>query len=214
MDSEHVAGIIEHMDFRAPPDPQHEEDRDHVVVLRGVSWNQYEALLRAREKNTPKLAYLDGVLELVTKSIRHELGKTLIARLLEAYAEEAVIELIGAGETTFRKKAKRAGLEPDECYFVDKIRKAPHIALEVVLASGGVDKLEIYRRLEVGEVWFWIDGRFWLYTLVAGKYQQIRKSRVLPDFDFEEIAQIVLTSADEKQTSTVRAYRRALQRRL
>lgn len=196
-----------------PPPPRWEDDRDHVVVLRGVAWAHYGALLRARDTGRPKLAYLDGALELVTTSLRHELAKTLIARLLEAFAEETDVQLNGAGETTFRRKAKQAGLEPDECYFIGKIRTTPDLAIEVVMTSGGVDKLEIYRRLGVREVWFWIDGRFWAYGLAGRSYEELRASRVLPGFDLDEIARIVLTAEDDDQTAAVRAYRDALRRR-
>jgi len=44
-------------------------------------------------------------------------------------------------------------LEPDECYLVgDQDKSAPDLAIEVIGTSGGIDKLEIYRRLDVGEV--------------------------------------------------------------
>ncbi len=213
MDNEVVAGTIRDMDTVGPPSPRREEDRDHVVIIPNVTWSLYESLLRARgDRRRPKYAYLDGVLEVMTTSIWHELDKKLFARLLEAFAEERDVELIGAGETTFRKEAEEAGLEPDECYFVDRIKDAPDIAFEVVHTSGGIEKLEIYRRLRVGEVWFWIDGHFWLYALVDARYEEIRASRILPAFDFEQVTRILLTRDDDAQTSTVRTYRRALRR--
>jgi len=36
---------------------------------------------------------------------------------------------------------------------------------EVVWTSGGIDKLEIYRRLGVGEVWRWKDSRIEIHVL-------------------------------------------------
>ena len=213
MDSDHAAGNITDMDHGVgPPSPRYDDDRDHVVVVRGVSWEQYEAICEARDKR-PRLAFLDGELELMTTSMRHELAKKLIARLLEVYALERRVALTGAGETTWRNKRRKAAAEADECYFIGKGRKRPpDLALEVVFTSGGVDKLEIYRRLRVREVWFWIDGRFWLYALVDGNYEEIRESRILPDFDLDAIARILLTTDDDDdQTEIVRAYRDALQ---
>jgi Uma2 family endonuclease len=215
MDSDHAAGNIKHMDWDiGPPSPRYDEDRDHVVVLRGVSWEQYEEICDARDKR-PRMAFLDGALELMTTSKRHELAKTLIARLLEMFAVECDVALTGAGETTWRNKRRKAAAEADECYFIGPHEdRPPDLALEVVFTSGGVDKLEIYRRLGVREVWFWIDGRFWLYALADGKYQEVRSSRVLPRFDLDEIARILLTiDDDDDQTSIVRAYRDALRTR-
>jgi len=76
-----------------------------------------------------------------------------------------------------------------------------------------VDKLEIYRRLGVREVWFWITGRFWIYTRSKGGYAERSSSAVMPDLDFDRIARIVLTTEDGEQNAAVRAYRRSLRRR-
>jgi len=193
------------------PHPRVDATRDQVVVLRGVPWPQYEALLRARgEAPQPRLAYLDGVLEIMTTGFRHEIGKKLLARLVEAYAEERGVSLNGAGNMTFKKKAKQAGLEPDECYWLGKIRPAPDLAIEIVETSGGIDKLEIYRRLGVREVWFWIEGRIWAYARDAGPYREVRASTLMPELDLEELARIVVTTEDDEQTEAVRRYRHAL----
>ncbi len=215
MDNEVRAGSIRAMDRDiGPPWPREAADeRDNVVVLRNVSWAQYQALAEAREKFRPKLTYLDGVLEVMTKGALHERSKTFIARLVEMYAVECDVELIGLGETTWQRKAKKAGVEADECYFLDKMSEYPDLAIEVVIASGGVDKLEIYRRLGVREVWFWIDERLWLYALENAAYRPIRKSRVVRDIDLAEIARIVRTTKIEHQTRAVRAYRDTLRKR-
>ncbi|MEG4506483.1 Uma2 family endonuclease [Microcoleus sp. F6_B4] len=34
----------------------------------------------------------------------------------------------------------------------------PDLAIEVVFTSGGIDKLQLYKRLGIPEVWFWEDG--------------------------------------------------------
>jgi Uma2 family endonuclease len=218
VDNERGAGSIEVMDWRyAPPEPpmRIDDDRDHVVVLPNVTWDMYEALLARRgERPMPRYAYLDGELEVITTSMRHELAKKLIARLLETYALVRRVALTGAGNTTFRRKAKKAGLEPDECYFIGKGRKTPQIAIEITLTSGGLPKLQIYRRLGVQEVWFWLEGRFWLYALVDGEYEEIRASRAIPGFDFDEITRIILTTEDDDdQTDVVREYHESLIRR-
>lgn len=118
---------------------------DQIVVLRNVPWEQYDALCRASEDSAgPRMAYLDGDLEIVSPGIPHEGNKKLLARLLEAYGEETGLSLNGLGSTTFRRKAKKAGVEPDECYSIGPIGKLPDFAIEVVHTSGGIDKLEVY----------------------------------------------------------------------
>ena len=83
------------------------------------------------------VTYLEGALEFMSPSEPHEDFKKLIARLLEAYAEEADIDLKGRGSTTFREEPKERGLESDECYSVGPFAGRPDIAIEVVLSQIG-----------------------------------------------------------------------------
>jgi Uma2 family endonuclease len=127
------------------------------LVLEGVTWEQYDALVALFMNQFPalRMTYLEGTLELMTTSPEHERLKTIIARLIEAFAEELDVELNGYGSATFRKEAAARGLEPDECYCLGELHDVPDIALEIVLTSGGIDKLEVYQGLGVQEVWFW-----------------------------------------------------------
>jgi Uma2 family endonuclease len=120
--------------------------------------------------------------------------KKFIARLIEAYADQRRIELLGFGSETYRREAAERGLEPDECYCVGAEKDVPDIALEVITTSGGIDKLEVYRGLEVPEVWFWVDVRFAIYELVAGSYQPRARSRFLPALDLQRLAELFDTA--------------------
>jgi hypothetical protein len=92
---------------------------DQVVVLRDVPWEQYDALCRAREHRAgPRMAYLDGALEIMSPAPKHESDKKMIARLLECYALEEGLSLNALGSTTYSSEGKKAGLEPDECYIL------------------------------------------------------------------------------------------------
>jgi Uma2 family endonuclease len=188
--------------------------RDQVVVLRGVPWEQYDALAAAREESArPRMAYLDGLLEIMSVGPKHEFDKKLIARLLEAHAEERDVALNGFGQTTYRDEEKGGGLEPDECYCVGDSKPVPDLCIEVFYTSGGIDKLEIYRRIEVPEVWFWAKGAFWVYRFADARYEKVERSLWLPDLDLVEIARIVRETDHAHQTEAVRAYRRALRSR-
>lgn len=191
-------------------------EMDQVVVLRGVSWEHYDAIdeVRGADAPQPRLAYLDGELEIMTTGRRHEYEKKMIARLLEAFAEEADIELSGFGNETYRRKPKAAGLEPDECYCIDEEKEFPDLAIEIVHTSGGVDKLEVYRRLGVREVWFFVAGEFHIFRLAGDAYRRVKKSVAVRGIDLGEIARLVRTIDRSKQTQAVRAYRRRIQRRL
>jgi Uma2 family endonuclease len=135
------------------PELTNERDEDRRVLLHGVTWQQYETV-RATLDDIPglRMTYLEGTLEIFMPSSQHEIAKKTIARLVELYALEDEIELTGCGSTTFRRAAKERGLEPDECYSVGNFDEIPDIALEVILTSGGLDKLTIYAGLDVAEV--------------------------------------------------------------
>jgi Uma2 family endonuclease len=180
------------------------------MVIHGVSWKDYMILREALDIPGLRMTYLEGALELMTPLPEHEDKKTTIARLVECYAIERGVALYGYGNATFRRAAKERGAEPDECWVVGrKLQDFPEIALEVVLSSGGVDKLAVYEGLGVREVWFWQDDAFHLYLLEDSGYRQIERSTLLPDLDFDVLARCVRL---DDQHEAVRTYRDWLRR--
>ena len=153
---------------------------------------------------------LNGALELMSPSVDHEGIKTTIARLLEAYAEEKGLFFNGFGSWTLRNAARARALEPDECYSLSVGRPTrPDLAIEVVWTSGGIDKLEVYRGLGVGEVWFWREGVIEVWALGGERYERRERSGLLPDLDLDELARHIDA---ENQTESVRRYRQTLRR--
>ncbi|MEG4506482.1 hypothetical protein QUA81_23165 [Microcoleus sp. F6_B4] len=62
---------------------------DSCLILRGVSWSQFESLEAAFESvGGIKFAYLDGILEIMAVSPEHQDTKSTIGLLLEAYLRE------------------------------------------------------------------------------------------------------------------------------
>ncbi len=185
-------------------------ESEEKITLYGVTWEQYDTLVSMFMDQFPglRMTYLEGTLEIMGTSLEHERLKTIIARLLEMYAVEKRIPLNGYGNTTFRKKAKKRGLEPDECYCLGEIGEVPEIAIEIAITSGGIDKLSVYQGLGVIEVWFWQDNQFILYRLKEEKYDRINHSEFLPDLDLVLLSQFVNY---KNQTEAVIAYRDALQ---
>jgi Uma2 family endonuclease len=157
--------------------------------MDGVPWDLYVALRDAVDSPAVRMTYCEGELEIMTVLPPHEIAKKMIARLIELYALEADIPINGYGNTTFRSKAKARGLEPDECYCVGHLlQDFPDIAIEVVITSGGMNKLPVYKGLGVREVWFWKDDAFQLFSLRGPGYEPIRSSELLPGLDLEVLA--------------------------
>lgn len=79
------------------------DDCDRIVMLQDVAWEDYERLLELRgERPVPRIAYLDGVVELMSPSMPHESLKSRIGQLVEAWCLEKDIEFRAAGAWTLK----------------------------------------------------------------------------------------------------------------
>jgi Uma2 family endonuclease len=161
----------------------------------------------------PRITYLKGALELMNPSRNHEQDKTLLARLLEAYADELGIDLFGIGSWTLKNEEAERGAEPDECYSIGPVTDddVPALAIEVVKTRGGISKLEVYRGLGVGEIWFWKHGRMTVFVLEADQYVEVGASRLLPAVDLSLLAELV--NRGGSQFEAVRELRRRVRAR-
>ena len=186
-----------------------QEVKEQRFLLSGVTWEQYETLRSTLDESHSglRMFYLEGMLELFMPSRDHELNKTTFGRLLEYFGLEKNIRLYGYGSTTYRNRAKERGLEPDESYAVGTQKEIPDIAIEVIITSGLLDKLEIYRGLGVGEVWVWQEGQLLIYRLRDDQYEQIPRSEFLPELD---LALLIRCAAIPDQHDAVIAFRDAL----
>lgn len=192
--------------FEIIDDPQFAgiDDPEERFTRSEVNWQQYEAVLaKLQDNNHYRVTYLDGILEIVSPSIRHEKLKKRLATLVEFYLLKKRIKHTPMGSPTIRKRLKRAGAEPDECYCIGEEKSIPDLAIEVVITSGTIDKLEIYRRLGVTEVWMWKVNRLLLYHLreetplifkETHGYEQITSSELLPDLNISIVEQCVMIS--------------------
>lgn len=168
-------------------------EEERRVLLSGVPWVTYLVLRDTVESRGVRMTYLKGWLEIVTNGRTHEVGKTQIARLLELFCLEREIPLYGYGSTTFRKEEAERGLEPDECYSRGRDRETPQVALEVVVSNPLLDKLEVYRGLDIREVWvFRVKlAAFQVFTLRGDHYEPVTESEVLPEVPLARIAELV-----------------------
>src|ERR1700730_13574267 len=95
----------------APPSGQN-------LLLDEVTWKEYLRLLNIWARRRLRLTYDRGVLEIMTISSEHERYKHLLGRLIEALTEELSLPIAGFGSFTCKRKKKKRGLEPDECYWI------------------------------------------------------------------------------------------------
>lgn len=171
------------------------------IVLDGITWNQYDQILKALDGRHIFLTYDRGRLEIMTTGSRHELGKKLLARLLEVYVYEQKIPVVALGNWTLRKHSKLRGLEADECYYIRHeldvrgkmdldIRHdpPPDLAIEIEVSRRLKSRRSIYAALGVPEVWRW-DGQDLRFLQLGddGKYTEISASLNLPQIKSDDL---------------------------
>ena len=180
--------LAEYLHPRAKQPGEAPEER---VVFCGVSWEDYLAVDEALGHDCPgpRLYYLDEELEIMTTSLKHEKLKKWIGDFIADFLFERDITAFPTGETTMRIMGE-AGAEPDESWCIGEEAEFPHLVVEVALTSGGISKLELYRRFGIGEVWMWRKEKMEAWVLRADRsaYDLVQASGVLPGFDFSLLA--------------------------
>lgn len=174
-------------DFLHPRADRNGSPPEERVVFCGVSWADYLAFdgELVQDRQHPRLYYYDEQLEIMSTSERHDELKTWIGDFVADFVFERDIDAFPRGQATMRL-SKTAVAEPDESWCLHKRSKFPDLVLEVALTSGGLPKLEIYRRFGVREVWFWRKEKIEAWSLRADRsaYDLVKASVMLPGFDF------------------------------
>ncbi len=167
------------------------KSQDRSLILYGISWQQLETLEAAFAEVTPvKFFYLDGTLEIMTTSPEHEEYKRTIGLLIETYMREKNIRFYRQGGPTLGSEEIKGRKEPNESYNLQTKKAVPDLVIEVIFTSGGIDKLEFYKRIGVPEVWFWEDGTINIYYLQE-EYEKVNGSVLLPELDLEMLVKYI-----------------------
>ena len=202
---EETAPLAELLRPEPLPDGTEPEER---IILCGTSWDRYLALDKALgdDRPTPRFYYLDGELEIMTTSSEHERIKKWIGDLLGDYFMHAGLDVMPRGQATMRLALQQAGAEPDESWCIGAEKDFPDMVLEIALTSGGVDKLEVYRRFKVPEVWLWRRSRIEIYVLgPTEQYELSPTSHLLPGLDVSLLDHCVRIPSWRQARQTFRA---------
>lgn len=198
------------------------------MVLQGVSWTTYQALIRDLELEPGKrLTYDRGTLEIMAPLPPHERYKSRLSRMVEVTTEETETEIASFGSTTWNREDLQKGLEPDACFYIqneqavrgkDEIDLAkdppPDLAIEVDHTSISIDRMAIYAVLGVPEVWRFDGKVLTIYSLLGGEYCPQAESEVLPLLRQEDLQRFLQTSQMMGETSWVRLFRQWVREQL
>lgn len=195
-----------------------QETREQRMALQHISWQTYECVLADYlDASSPRFTYNEGTLEIMSPSNEHERLKEVMASVVDIIAEEWQVEFEKLGSTTFRRSDLQKGTEPDSCFYIQNVEKIrgkkeidlfmdppPDLVIEIEITSPVVNKLPIYARLGVPEIWRY-DGRSAIILrLSEGRYETSEPSGVLPP-----LTQSVLTEfIQQSKILTTLAWRR------
>lgn len=193
-------------------------EQDQRVILRGMSWQDFEAFLAIRgDRAGVRMYYLDGEIEIMSPTKDHEGRKTTLARLIEIWAVETGVDLNGFGSWTLKKEVREAGGEPDECYIVGKNtdKDVPDLVIEVEWSRAtGLPKMEIYRRLGVRELWtLKSDGTMVIRVLSKGDWVERGRSKLLAKLDVAWLLSFLEVAPQSQAVRDLRDALRAKERR-
>lgn len=191
------------------------------VILKGVSWPTFKALLAdIGEDRTCRFAYDQGVLEIRMPLQEHEVPKGLIESFIEAIADELEIEVMKLGYLSLKREDLTGFIEPDTCFYIQnevRVRgrkinlpedPAPDLALESdYTTSSLLNKFTIYASLGVPELWRYRNQTLEVYLLVEGNYQPAGQSLAFPFLPLAEVPGFIEQSKTIGQRAAVRAFR-------
>lgn len=164
--------------------------KESPLLFEGLTWREFKAVEQLLDRPGYRLSFLDGVLEIkLMPGEPHETVKERIGALLELYLLMAGFDFTPTGSMTLESETGKVKREADKSYKLAPGRRLPDLAIEIVFSSGGIDKLEAYKRLKIPEVWFWEDGLLEVYHLRgegdALHYEKVSSSEEVQGIDLD-----------------------------
>jgi Uma2 family endonuclease len=193
------------------------------ILLGNVSWSTYVALAESADNPRGRMAFDQGVLEIMSPSSTHEFIKNLIGRFVETFTLEMDIDIRSVSSTTFRRPDLEKAVEADECYYIQSVEKirgvdeidlsihpAPDLAIEVDITRSSTIKQGIYAALHVPELWEFDGEILQVLTWESGGYVESAESLVLPGFPLHEAQRLLRQRHAMGETRLVRSFQQFL----
>jgi len=197
---------------------------ENRVILKGVSWSTFKALLAdVGDERAWRIAYDRGLLEIRKPHLEHEVPKGLIESFIEATADELEIEVMKAGSLTLEREDLTRAVEPDTCFYIQNEASLrgkrdidlpedlpPDLAIESDYTNSSVNKDSIYAAIGVPELWRYRRESLQVYHLVDGKYEKCEISLAFPFLPVAEIPGFIEQSRTVGQRAAVRLFRQRI----
>ena len=185
----------------------------HIQIAPGsrlsipdVSWQDFIALLEDwGEKRHARIAYYQGLLEIMSPLALHEKPNRLIAYIVVALLEHMDLDWEDFGSTTL-KRPKTAGIEPDTCFYIQNASlmrdgknldlsqsPPPDLAIECDLTSKTV--IDAYYAIRVPEIWIYANEKLTIYLYSEQGYQESQQSHIFPNLSIATLVPLLIQTA-------------------
>ncbi len=203
-------------------------EKPQRLVLHNVDWRTYSRLLRALDERHLRLTYDRGTLEIMTLTHEHESDAPFLGRLAVTLTEELGFPIKVGRSTTFRRRQKERGLEPDDCYWIAseplvrgkrkidlKVDPPPDLAIEVDITRSSLNRMSIYASLSVPEVWRYKGKVLTFNELQAdGSYAVIAHSKAFPLISPADLMKFLPMREQMDENAVIRQFREWVRQRI
>jgi Uma2 family endonuclease len=191
------------------------------IIMRGITWETYQRLLKdLGDHRSSRLAYDQGVLEIIMPTALHETLNRIIALIITTLVDELDLRIKNYGSTTLDREDLEKGAEPDSCFYIQNVDRIlgktlnlatdppPDLAIEVDITSSSQRRFGIYLQLQIPEVWRYTQPQgITLYRLVDGDYQECEFSPTFPMISGTVLMQFIQLAEAEDDITVIRALR-------
>lgn len=191
------------------------------VILQNISWQTFKTMLAEMgDERGFRIAYDDGIVEIITPLMPHESSNRLIEVFIGVLCEELGLELRRSGSLTMTRDDLRRGAEPDSSYYIQnesQVRSLenidlaadppPDLVLEVEYSRPKIDKLRLYASMNVPEFWRYDGNVLRIYTLQAGEYTQVDPSSTFAPVPVTEIPRFLQERKSLGEIAVTRNFR-------
>jgi Uma2 family endonuclease len=191
------------------------------VILCDISWQEFETILaELGEHRGSRIAYSQGILEIMVPLPEHEKAKVIIGDFVKILLDELDLYWEPLGSTTFKREDMAAGVEPDDCFYIQNYKlmigkdridlsvdPPPDLAIEIDVTSK--TKVSAYKALKVPEIWRYENRLLEINLLQGNEYIKSETSLIFPSFPvMNEIPRFLEMARTTGTTLALRAYRK------
>ena len=191
------------------------------VILQNISWQTFENILAEMgDHHATRLAYDQGILEIMTPLMPHEHNNRLLEHLVFALAEELNLNLKSTGSVSCKRQDLLGGVEPDSSFYIQNEQvmrqkqnldltqdPPPDLVIEVDYTSSSVD-MPIYQALGIPEVWRYNEPVMQIYQVREDVYVACDVSPTFANLPLTtEIPRFIQESLNIGEIAMIRSFR-------